>query len=336
MIQGMNPAGRRFAGWLVFACLLVFGMKLAAEETRLVWIRQPGDVDRQKFTRRLQVQATPPDRNEPFVTSIEQACVVESKVLRVSAEGDAELDQRFEQIALALKMPLLIAKTIEIDTANPSLADDKPELELLQSINKFLSKYPGEGGSEKEPAGPYWLTTVNRRAQIQQLVSSESMVELMNEIGSMARLADTFSAPGLQRMMEQPLIPLPEGPVEQGDEWEQVVVQPLAGGELTTKRICRYIGPVEDGLERIAIDMTAEFQPPQKTRFPTELIKQEGNGEAFFAPETGRLVKTQLLQKLELKVDTPKREALQKVEIFSEFGPAPILDPPEPEIGDKD
>ena len=168
--------------------------------------------------------------------------------------------------------------------------------------------------------GRKWLVTFNRLGMIEKVALSEELSQLLTDDPAVQPLAATFSESGLRRMTEQSIITLPDRPVEQGDRWEQTVAYPLAEGELTTKRICRYVGPDDEGLERIAVTMTATFQPQKEMRLPVELTKHDGRGEVLFDPRQGRVVRSRFTQNLELHMGPADRLTVQKLKLVSELG----------------
>lgn len=317
-------AYRCWQGCLFMMIVLAAGSE-SWSETRLTWQPQLEETVRQKMTHIMRVDAPIPGKKELFTTKIEQSWVQDADVENVTDQGDIELNLRFSQLAMSLSLPPQIGKSVEVNSDDPDQTDNPTEKRLSQTITKLIKDEMS------------WRASFNRLGVIQKVTLSDELKGLLAEDQTVQLLADALSESGLQRVLEQIIISLPDQPVEQGDQWEQVLSQPLGKGELTTRRICRYVGVDDEGLERIAVTMTSTFQPPAESQFPTELIKNSGRGEVLFDPARGRIVRSELIQNLELRVGYKERSITQTMEIRSKVEPAPkSLAPPKPKLDDKE
>lgn len=276
-------------------------------DTKLALKFRPGDVVAQEVLESVQVDVTPPADKRVFTTLIEQRWHLESKTAAREDDGGGEVHQKFTRVAVTLQLPPPVSKRFTVDTSRDEESDEKIENDMRQGISRVV--------------GLEWIFGFKPNGAIRKVELSDELTNTLVENPQVGPLTETFSDAGLRKLSEQTTVTFPEQAVKPGQSWKQVVTRIFPEGKLTTTRTCTYVGPVENGWEKIGVKMQAAYQSNKDAKQPMELTDSSGGGEVFFDPKAGRIVRSKLTQVLELKVGPPEREGTQKITMVNTLLP---------------
>jgi hypothetical protein len=209
------------------------------------------------------------------------------KVLNVSPEGMATIEQANERSRLAMKNPGL---EIDLDTAKP--ADDK-EGELPEELTAVTD------GLRKMVGKPIELT-VNPRGEIERINFSQELLDAIGMTQEFMQFGFNRDKP-LKRLGELGLIELPAKPLGVGESTEEPrsVHSPLAGEDL--RYVFKYTRqPAESvgGRELARVDYVVEFDTASLKAMGAR--KYEVNGRILLDEQKGVIVRIDFEQQFGL------------------------------------
>ncbi|MGD9647655.1 MAG: hypothetical protein AB7U73_18215 [Pirellulales bacterium] len=207
------------------------------------------------------------------------------KVLNVSPEGLATIEQANERSRLAMKNPGL---EIDLDTAKPA-DDTEGELpEELTAVTDGLRKMVGK---------PIELT-VNPRGEIETIHFSQELLDAIGMTQEFMQFGFKRDKP-LKRLGELGLIALPAKPLAVGQSAEEAksVHSPLAGEDLNyVFKYTRKPAQVVDRREVAHVDYALNFDPASVKAMGA--TKYELSGSVFVDQQPGTIVKIDARQML--------------------------------------
>jgi hypothetical protein len=300
----MEPVWR----WFAAGSLLALAAGSAPVEVKFALKFSPGKTIRQQIMQSTRIDVTPPGQKDVYTSQIDQSWTLESNVKQVEDDGAAEVRQHFGRIALTLQLPPPSGKRFTADTAKPQRSEEKVENDMREAFAKVI--------------GADWVLTIQPDGTIAKVGLSDELSDLLVDHPQVGPLADTFTEAGLRKLWDQSHVTFPSRAVAPGDSWEQTVTAMFPGGKLMTKRRCTYVGAVEDGLEKIAVEMESSLEPAKSAPKQWELASSSGEGEVYFDPRVGRTVRSRFKQSLVLKEGPPDRQGTQKIEMITTLLPA--------------
>lgn len=280
----------------------------ATAQTKLAYAFQPGATHRQQLIQSTRIDVIPPGQKDTYTTNIDQSCQLITTVKNLREDGTAELAQHFSQISMTLQLPPPSGKRFTADTAKPQPSDDKTENDIRESFRKVV--------------GLDWLLTLKPDGAVSKVGLSDELTDVLVDNPQVGPLTDTFSDSGLRKLWEQSTLLFPSRPLKKGDQWEQTVTTNLPTGKLTTKRRCTYAGTVEDGMEKITVELEAAFEPAKSSTRVWELTSNSGDGEVYLNPRSGHIARSRFTQQLVLKEGPPERQGIQKINTVVTLLPA--------------
>ncbi len=227
----------------------------------------------------------------------------------VDKDGKAKIVMKFDRIRFTMNGPM---GKVE----NDSKDGKQPEGPIGKSIGPIM---------EAQVRAEFSLT-MDAHGQISDVKMPEKLSEAFKKLpgggswymGSFGLGGDIFSKGGLQHMISEAGLRLPEGPVTKGKSWNKEVTLKVAFGKMKVNNTSTYEGPTtRDGkeLQQIALQpkMTIEADN-EKAPFSFKLKSQDVRGTAYFDNKAGHLVETKLTQNTELEFSGMGQTFIQKIE----------------------
>jgi hypothetical protein len=275
-----------FAHWTahrlaVLAVTLLAGClvsDLPAQEA-LRWKFASGETLHVSFLQTVNTEAV--GAGVPTMISIVMGMEMTWRIEDVAADGTATMTQSFDRLTMSMKT----GDVASVDYDSAAAPTSAPAKEIAAAVGPLIgSKFHLKMNSRGE------ILDVKLSAAAQAAVAANT-----NE-----GLKSFFSAEGISRVLRQSVVTLPAQPLTAGAEWKSTsnVDSPL--GKLTQMNVFTYVGSKErDGrlLEQIKVDSTLQ-KDPQAAPSKTTIKSQSQSGELWFDRELGRMVESQILQKL--------------------------------------
>jgi len=289
-----------FADWILGRRLAVLAVVLAGwfvadlpAQEALWWKFSAGETLRVSFLQTVNTETVGagPRTTIAIVMGMEMTWHVED----VEADGTATMTQSFDRLTMSMKTGDVAAVDYD-STAEPTTA---PAKEIAAAVGSII--------------GPKFHLAMNSRGEILDVKLSAAAQKAV--AANTEELKSFFSAEGISRVLRQSVVVLPEQPLAAGAEWNwrSNVNSPL--GMLKQVSIYTYVGASDrDGrmLEQIKVDSTLQIDP-RAARAKTKIKSQSQTGELWFDRDLGRLVDSQILQ----KITTVRRYRDTKIEVRS-------------------
>lgn len=262
-------------------CVLLFGLPLAglAEEINLAWNLKAED--RFQVVREQQAVAHTSVASKPVRTSIETKVTMTWQVEALDDQGNATIVQTLNEILVEMDAGSGVLKydsSVAIKPTGP-----------VKTIADGVMPLVGES----------FTVTMSPRGEMTSLKPSDKLAKLF--VGKMAEDAGGFSAQGIAKLLQQPLLLLPEKPVDAGDTWEVKRDLPSSLGLLQQTLTYKFAGVGEgDQAKTARIELGGTIAAPPGAADKPKLKSNELTGLAQFDIEAGRLVEMTAKQTLEL------------------------------------
>jgi hypothetical protein len=265
------------AGLLV--CLAQAGL---AEEVELAWKLKAGD--RFKVTRLQQTVSHTSVASKPVRTSVATTVAMTWNVDSVDDKGEAAITQSLDQISVTM------------DAGNGVVIFDSSAVGKPTGVVKTLADGVAPFLGEK------FTVTMSRRGEITALQPSDKLAKLFQGNKEEAGGMQGFSLQGVAKLLQQPLILLPEDKVSEGSGWEAQRDLPSALGTLKQTLTYKFAGFGDQKEAKIArIELSGTIAAPKAAAPDAPKLKaSELTGTAQFDSEAGRLVEMTARQTLEL------------------------------------
>jgi hypothetical protein len=219
----------------------------------------------------------------------------------VDASGNAKMTQKFDRIRL--KMDGGPAGNIDYDSKDGK----EPEGLIGKTIGPMF----------KALAGAEINMTMDAQGKVSDVKVPEKVAKALKSVpGGGAGFGDLLSEDGLKHMMDQSGLQLPKEAISKGKSWDQNMEMKTTMATMKMEMVNTLEGPVKrDGkeLERISQKpkISLSFSPDLPIK--VNLKSQDNKGTAYFDNAAGRLVETNMVQKLEMAVSAGGMEIAQKM-----------------------
>lgn len=267
----------------VAVCLVWLGLTSLgqAEETSLVWKWKAGD--QFLVTRAQQTVSHTSVASKAVRTSVATKVTMTWKVDSVDDKGAATITQGLDTIV------------VEMDAGNGVLKFDSSAASKATGALKPIA----EGVSPL--VGESFVVVMTPRGEVANLKPSDKLAKLFAGRGDEAAGGTGFSVQGIAKLLQQPLILLPEGKVEAGGTWELQRELPSALGTLQQTLTYKFAGLSKEQGNIARIELSGTIASPKaSTPEAPKLKANELTGAAQFDIEAGRLVEMTARQTLEL------------------------------------
>src|SRR5262249_23942490 len=208
----------------------------------------------------------------------------------VDAQGKAKMTQKFDRVRFNMSGGPV--GKIEYDS--------KDGKGIEGPLGKIL------GPMLKAMADVELTLSMDTQGKISDVTVPDKIVQAFKKVpGGGAGLGEMFSEDGLKHMMDQSGLNLPKDAVAKGSSWDQKM--DLKTGMMAMKvEIANTLdAPVKrDGkeLQRVSMKPKITLESKEKSPAQIKLKSQDNKGTAYFDNAAGRLVETNMTQKLEMAV----------------------------------
>ncbi len=275
-----------FAHWTVGRLALLTVVLLAGftvsdlpAQEALRWKFSPGETLKVSFLQTANTETVGAGARTTIaiVMGMEMTWRIES----VDADGTAKMTQSFDRLTMSMKT----GDVASVDYDSAAEPTSAPAREIAAAVGPLI--------------GAKFHLTMNSRGEIldvQLSAAAQAAVAANTNEG----LKSFFSTEGISRVLRQSVVPFPEQPLAAGDTWKSTADVDSPLGKLKQTSVYTYVGrKARDGrmLDQIKVDSSLQVDP-KAVRAKTTIKSQSQAGEVWFDRELGRLVESQILQKL--------------------------------------
>ncbi len=237
-----------------------------------------------------------------------------------------EIKQTF---GLILDMTWTVKSVDASGVASMTQTIDRVRTSAASAFGKFSfdSKEAGDAGSVAGPlfkmlVGAEFTSKMNPLGEVTDIKLSDKLLATLRGDNEPAGAHGQFSEAGLKNMLAQMVIPLPEAGVDVGETWQRKLAVPSGpdGQTRPIEQTFTYKGPdaASRGLE--AIDFTTKAEPPKPDpNVPVTLKKETATGHFGFDNASGRIVRSNVVENVEMSISLEGKDIPQKVETTRVF-----------------
>jgi uncharacterized protein DUF6263 len=219
----------------------------------------------------------------------------------VDSHGKAKLTQKFDRVRFNMNG----GPVGKVDY------DSKEGKDIEGPLGKIL------GPMLKALADVELTMSMDAQGKISDVTIPDKIAQAFKKVpGGGAGLGEMFSEDGLKHMMDQSGLILPKDAIAKGSSWDQKM--DLKTGMMAMKvEITNTLdAPVKrDGkeLERVTMKPKITLETNENSPAQIKLKSQDNKGAAYFDNAAGRLVETNMTQKLEMGVSVAGMDLSQKM-----------------------
>lgn len=289
---------RHFSCWLVLV-VAASTTALSRGDEPLLWKFKAGDKFTYEMIQNMKSSAAAGPAGN-FETGMKQTMDIVWAINEVDSDGNAVMTQKIERVKLQMNMPG--GQTMEYDTAS-----DKPPVGLSAMLAP-LYRAMTEGD---------FKITMSPQGKIVKAQAPEGLAEAMKNIPGAAAMGDLTTPEGIQQMLTQGSMTLPEGDPEKGETWknEMDIKTPMGNQEVVTTY--KYMGTKEvDGKSFAVIEPKQEIntEADPNAQVQMSIAEQSSEGEILFDRELGRLHSSQLKQNIEMEMTVQGQVVTQTID----------------------
>jgi hypothetical protein len=234
-------------------------------------------------------------------TEMGQTIDMSWEIKEVDAEGNATIAQKFDRVRF--KMDGGPVGNIDYDSKDGK-EPEGPVGKLISPMLKALSDVE-------------MSITMDTRGKVSNAKVPEKVVKaLKNMPGGGAGLGEMFSEESLKHMMDQSGLVLPKEAISKGKTWDQNMEMKTGMATMKMEMVNTLESPVKrDGkdLERISQKPNIAFNFNDNLPVKIKLKSQDNKGTAYFDNTAGKLVETNMTQKLEMEISAMGQDIVQKM-----------------------
>lgn len=301
---------RRMAALLLALGLLliIHGTARAAKTFR--WKLSPGESFRVQMTQNM--KTTVKRAGNDVNSSNEMVMQMTWRVEKVNDDGTVNVAQTIDRIKMAVDMPG--QGQVKYDSDSP----EAPEADGAMLGNMFRDMLGPMVGARI-------VQTMNTRGEILDVRIDE---EVLASLESNPMMKQMFSEESFKEMAGKGAAVFPQAAIEEGHAWKIAAEINNPAGKMKADTSYVYQGEEErDGriLDRFRVDLILAFA--EDAGMPGMKIKlkdQDCSGTMYFDNRAGRLVETQITQKMTMEVDMGGQQMDQAIETTMRLTVEPI------------
>jgi hypothetical protein len=238
-----------------------------------------------------QTQMDEKGAGKPTSANIKMTMRLTWKVDKVDNQGNAMLTQTIDRLSA----------TMQVEKLDPISYDSASSSPLTGSAKEI-------GESVKPMLGAPFTVQMNARGQVTSVEPSAAIREAFEK----TKASQLLSADGVLR---QASFVVPEQAVAAGATWEVVQETPLSLGPIEQTTRYTYVGPAERNgktIEKVDSDTQLKLQSSKNASSNAVIKESEQRGSIWFDAMAGRLVASELKQRL--VTERPYREMVIRVQ----------------------
>jgi hypothetical protein len=225
--------------------------------------------------------------------SMKQTMDMGWNIENVSANGEAVMGQTIQRIQMDFSGSLI--ESFKYDSAEKTPPATSMARRIADSYSKILNQ---QFQVSMKPSG-----------EITDVKIPETLMEALTSSGN-----GVLTESMVKQMMTQSAITLPTTPITRGQSWTNKQVVDLPYGKMAIDSKLTYAGPDTTGrLAVIRMEPQISIQNSENSAQQVALNSSKGQGNVYFDPAQGRIVRSELDLTMDLSVKLNEQQFDQKV-----------------------
>jgi hypothetical protein len=296
MSQRMTHTGIRVRTWAIGVAILLIGNALPAESATLRWKFTAGETLHYKMDQKTTTTMKPAGREiKTIVTqTIDSRWVVKS----VAADGSAMISMTFDRIRNKVESPL---SKMEYDTSEKREPEGPAGAMLVKPLKALV--------------GAEFKFKLSPQGEITDIQVPKSLLDAMKSTDPNSPEAQMSTEEFWKKMVNESEFSLPKEDLAVGKGWSSKGTVPLGSGlSLILDKTYTYVGPASNA-EKIKLDVKATLDAPAIPNFEVKLVDSGSSGTFLFDNSKGRIVSSEVTQKMGLQVKSGTTEDTRSTEM---------------------
>ncbi|MBW3542654.1 MAG: hypothetical protein KY476_20515 [Planctomycetes bacterium] len=293
----MNTASQPFRCLVLFVSILLLTAGIAPSQERLRWKFEDNQTIDYEIVQKMNMHMSVQGQNVD--TTMDQTMNIGWHVKNVEADGSARIEQTVRRVRLTMKNPFL---NVEYDSDKPDEAADEGPAGNFKKIFGAL-------------VGKTFKLTMTPQGAIEDMELPEGIEE------ALPKAQPGFAAPldkeSLKRLSSQANIAFPAEPVKKGETWGDKADVKLPFGTMVMDNQFTYLGPEErDGrtLQKIQLKPKITLAADPDSPVQIKLKSTDAKGTILFDNQLGRLVASEMTQKMEMDLTAGGQNIQQTID----------------------
>lgn len=297
MLRIRYSAMRR--GLLVLVVLTVSAGSASVGAATLRWKFKPGETLRYAMEQKTVTTLKLP--GQQLQTTLTQTIDLSWAVKDVAADGTADVSWTIDRMRTRIESAV---GAFAYDSKDEKAPEGPVAAALVPTLKVLV--------------GAQFPFKVNPQGELSDVKVPEKVAQALRDAGpATSGSSSTFSEEGLKNMIIQSSLALPREDIAEGTTWsKQTKVPSPPIGTMTLDKTFTYLGPDPQAanIERIGLATKIGVEPQPDTNIKFEIDAQEAKGDFSFDNEAGRIVNSEMLEKLETTANFMNMEIHQTVD----------------------
>jgi hypothetical protein len=290
--------GLRGALVVAAAAALAAGPNARAAAPVLRWKFNPGESLHYQMEQKTVTEVKA--NNQNVKSSVNQTLDTTWAVKAVDTAGKAEMTQTIDRIRAKIEHPF---GAFEYDSKDGKQAEDK------LAVDKVAA---GLVPIFKALVGATFKFKISPQGELSDIQVPEGLIKSLREAGPTAANAGMFSEDGLKNMIRESSLVLPDQAADKPWTRQSKIPSPPIG-TLVVDKTYSYDGKDADG-EKIGLATKITLEAAPNANFEVKIGNQEGKGTFVFDSNVGRVVRSNVTQKLEMVITVMNTQVTQSTD----------------------
>lgn len=282
--------GLGVCGAVALAAALAAPAGARAAAPTLRWKFNPGEALHYEMDQKAVREVKANGQN--IKTTVTQTLETVWAVQAVDASGTAEMTQTIERLRTKVDSPF---GAVEYD----SKSDKQPEGAVAAGVVPVY----------KALVGARFRYKISPQGELSDVSVPEGLMKTLREAGPTAASSGMFTEDGLKNMIRESSLVLPAEPLEKPWTRQKKIPTPPIGDRVEDTTYT-YEGTDPAG-EKVAMKIQVDLKPAPDSKFEVKLGPQEGKGTFYFDNKVGRVVRSTIVRKLEMRITVMGTQVVQ-------------------------
>lgn len=272
----------------------VAGLDARAEAPSLKWKFTKGDSFRYQMDQKTVTEIKANGQN--IKTTVTQTVDTTWNVKGVEADGSAAMSQVIDRIKTRIESPF---GAYEYDSKEEKPAEGPIAASLVPMLKALV--------------GATFQYKISPRGELTDVQVPASLVEAMKQAGG-AGAAGMFSEDGLKNMINESSLIIPDDISKPWTRQAKLPSPPI--GTLILDKTYKYEG-TEGNDEKIGLEVKVNLEPEANSKIESKFGAREGKGTFLFDNKAGRVVRSDVTEKVELNISFMNNQMNRSTETTS-------------------
>jgi len=313
----MRICGKLCVGLLALCALAAIAAttSVARAQEPLRWKFKVGDKLDYDTAQNMEINVTGTPQGDIKMTT-DQQMDLKWEVVEVNDQGEAKVQQKVDRIQMKMSAPMGQGFEYDSQAKEPPVGSAAMAASMFQPMTKGTFEF-----------------TITPRGEVKDVKVPEEVLAVIKNTPQAAQMGDLATPEGIQKMMMQEMMVLPEKAPAAGETWstKTEVAIPVVGKQ-TVETTYTFTGMKEvEGKQYAAIQAQRKmnFAKTENQQMQLNMKDQSSDGEVLFNVSEGRLGTSTLNQNITMEAMVAGQTIVQKMDQKSSVTVKPTGSEPE-------